>query len=118
MGPVLNALIKLQSIENRLRVAKAKLVRCRRSVIIQENQVRSLQNSLEAKKEEVLLLKVQADRLELELKQRDESIAKLRASLNTAKTNKEYATILSQMNMTKADNSKGNANGCMPRIAI
>ena len=44
--------------------------------------------------------------MELELKQRDESIAKLRASLNTAKTNKEYATILTQMNMTKADNSK------------
>ena len=106
MGPVLNGLIKLQSVENRLRIEKAKLTRCRRNVIIHENQIRSLQNALEAKKEEVLLSKVQFDRLELELKSRDESIAKLRASLNTSKTNKEYSAVLTQLNTTKADNSK------------
>jgi len=106
MGPVLNGLIKLQSVENRLRAVKAKLTRCRRNVIIQENQIRSLQNALEAKREEVLLTKVQSDRLELELKTRDEQISRLRASLNTAKTNKEYAAVLTQLNTTKADNSK------------
>jgi len=106
MGPVLNGLIKLQSVENRLRVAKGKLTRCRRSVIIQENQIRTLQNALEAKKEEITLAKVQSDRLELELKTRDESIAKIRASLNSAKTNKEYAALLTELNTKKADNSK------------
>jgi predicted nucleic acid-binding Zn-ribbon protein len=106
MGPVLNGLMKLQSVENRLRAAKAKLTRCRRNVIIHENQIRSLQNALEAKKEEVQLTKVQSDRLELELKSRDGQIARLRASLNTAKTNKEYAAVLTQLNTTKADNSK------------
>jgi len=106
MGPVLKGLIKLQSVENLLRAEKAKLTRCRRNVIIQENKIRSLQNALEAKKEEVQLSKVQFDRLELELKTRDETIAKLRASLNTAKTNKEYAAVLTQLNTTKADNSK------------
>jgi len=106
MGPVLNGLIKLQSVENRLRVEKAKLTRCRRNVIIQENQIRTLQNALEAKKEEVLLSKVQFDRLELELKSRDDQIARLRASLNSAKTNKEYAAVLTQLNTNKADNSK------------
>jgi len=106
MGPILNGLIKLQSVENRLRAAKAKLARCRRNVIIQENQVRSLQNALEAKTEEIQLTKIQSDRLELELKTQDEQIARLRASLNTAKTNKEYAAVLTQLNTTKADNSK------------
>jgi predicted nucleic acid-binding Zn-ribbon protein len=106
MGPVLNGLMKLQSVENRLRIAKGKLARCRRNVIIQENQIRTLQNTLEAKKEEILLTKVQSDRLELELKTRDELIAKLRASLNTAKTNKEYAALLTELNTKKADNSK------------
>ena len=106
MGSVLNGLVKLQSVENLLRVVKAKLARCRRNVIIQENQVRSLQNAIEAKREEVLLTKVQSDRLELELKTRDEQIARLRASLNTARTNKEYAALLTQLNTTKADNSK------------
>ncbi|MHC4911889.1 MAG: zinc ribbon domain-containing protein, partial [Planctomycetota bacterium] len=71
-----------------------------------ENQVRSLQNALDAKQEEIQLTKVQSDRLELELKAKDEEIAKLRAYLNTAKTNKEYASVLTQLNTTKADNSK------------
>jgi uncharacterized protein len=106
MGSVLQALIKLQSVENRLRAAKAKLARCRRNVIIQENQIRTLQNTLEAKKEEIQLTTIQSDRLELELKIRDEEIAKLRASLNSARTNKEYAVVLTQLNTTRADNSK------------
>lgn len=106
MGPVLNGLMKLQSVENRLRAEKAKLNRCRRNVIIQENLIRNLQSALEAKKEEVQLTKVQFDRLELELKSREETIARLRTSLNSAKTNKEYAALLTQLNTTKADNSK------------
>ncbi len=106
MGPVLNGLIKLQSVENRLRAAKAKLARSRRSVIIQENQVRTLQSALEAKKEEAQLTKVQCDRLELELKTRDAEVNKLRGLLNNAKTNKEYAAVLTMLNTTKADNSK------------
>lgn len=110
MGPVLNGLKKLQSVENRLRAAKAKLARCRRNVVVQENQVRSSQNALEAKKEEIQLTQIQYDRLELDLKSRDEDIAKLRASLNIAKTNKEYAAVLTQLNTTKADNSKNESH--------
>jgi predicted nucleic acid-binding Zn-ribbon protein len=106
MGPVLHGLIKLQSVENRLRAVKSKLARCRRTVIFQENQLRTLQNGLEAKQEEMKLTRVQIDRLELELKGRDERIAKLRAALNMAKTNKEYAAILSELNTSKADNAK------------
>ncbi len=106
MGPVLNGLIKLQSVENRLRAVKSKLARCRRTVIFQENQLRSLQNGLEAKKEEIKMTRIQVDRFELDLKQRDETISRLRAALNMAKTNKEYSAILTELNTTKADNSK------------
>ncbi len=106
MGPVLNGLIELQRVENRLRAVKNKLVRCRRSVVFQENQVRSLQNNLEAKKEEIKLTKIQVDRLELELKDRDQNVAKYSAALNMAKSNKEYSAILTELNTAKADNSK------------
>ena len=106
MGPVLKGLIKLQSIENRLGAAKSKLKRCRRSIILQENKIRNLQSTQEAKKEELQLTRVQSDRLEMEVKSREENIAKYRAALNGAKTNKEYAAILTQLNTTKADNSK------------
>lgn len=106
MGPLLKGLIKLQSVENRLRIATAKLTRCRRSVIFQENQLRALQSASETKKEEILLTRIQSDRLEVELKGRDEHIAKYRAALNLAKTNKEYSAILTELNTNKADNSK------------
>jgi uncharacterized protein len=106
MGPVLGSLAKLQSVENRLRAVKSKLLRCRRGVIFQENQLRVLQNELEAKIEEIRLTRIQADRLELELKSRDEHIAKFRAALNVAKSNKEYSAILTELNTSKADNSK------------
>jgi predicted nucleic acid-binding Zn-ribbon protein len=106
MGPVLGSLVKLQSVENRLRAVKTKLLRCRRGVIFQENQLRVLQNELEAKLEEIRLTRIQADRLELELKSRDEHIAKFRAALNVAKSNKEYSAILTELNTSKADNSK------------
>jgi predicted nucleic acid-binding Zn-ribbon protein len=106
MGPVLHGLIKLQSVENQLRAIKAKILRSRRNVIIQENRVRSLQNALDAKKEEILLTRIQSDRLELDLKTRDASIAKYRAALNTAKTNREYAAVLTELNTNKADSTK------------
>ena len=106
MGSLLLELIRLQSVENQLRAVKAKLGRCRRGVIIQENQLRSFQNSLEAKKEEIQLTRIQSDRLELDLNERNETVAKYRAALNTVRTNKEYASILTAMNTSKADNSK------------
>ena len=106
MSSLLSGLTKLQSVENRLRAAKAKLARCRRSVVLQENRIRTEQNALEAKKEEVQLTKLQSDRLELDLRSRDAEIAKLRAALNGAKTNKEYASLLTILNTNKADNSK------------
>ena len=106
MGPLLEGLIKLQLVENRLRAVNGKLTRCRRGVIFQENQVRSLQSGYEAKKEEIKLTRVQSDRLELELNGREERISKMRGALNMAKTNKEYSAILTELNTAKADNTK------------
>ncbi len=106
MGPILTGLTKLQSVENRLRAVKSKLKRSRRGVVFQENQVRNLQNDLEAKKEEIKLTKVQSDRLEMELRQRDDDIQKYRSALNLAKSNREYSAILTELNTSKADNAK------------
>ncbi|MBC8378420.1 MAG: hypothetical protein H8E62_04525 [Planctomycetes bacterium] len=106
MGPVLLGLIKLQRVENRLRAVKTKLTRSRRSVIFQENQLRTLQSGIEAKLGEIKLTKIQVDRLELELKSRDEHIEKLRGHLNLARTNKEYSALLTELNTAKADDSK------------
>jgi predicted nucleic acid-binding Zn-ribbon protein len=106
MGPVLNGLVKLQRVENRLRAVKTKLARCRRGVLFQENQLRTLQNGLEAKHEEITQAKLQIGRLELDLKERDEQIDKYRNQLNLARTNKEYSALLTELNTAKADDSK------------
>ncbi len=75
-------------------------------MLFQENQLRTLQSGLEAKHEEIKLTRIQADRLELELRSRDEHLTKLRSALNTARTNKEYSAILTELNTSKADDSK------------
>lgn len=106
MGPILHGLINLQRVENRLRAVKTKLARSRRSVLFQENQLRTLQSGLEAKHEEIKMGRLHVDRLELELKIRDEQIAKLRNALNLARTNKEYSAVLTELNTNKADDSK------------
>jgi len=106
MGPIVQGLVRLQRIENRLRAVKTKLARCRRSVLFQENQLRTLQSGLEAKQEEIKMTRIQMDRLELELKERDAHISKLRSHLNLARTNKEYSSLLTELNTAKADDSK------------
>lgn len=106
MGPILHGLINLQHVENRLRAVKSKLSRSRRSVLFQENQLRTLENGLEAKEEEIKLGRLQVSRLELELKSHDDQISKLRNALNLARTNKEYSIVLTELNTSKADDSK------------
>ena len=106
MGPLLTALTELQGVENRLRAMNERLARCNRTVTRHENKIRNEQNTLAAKKEEIQLTRLQSDKLELELRSRDEEIAKFRTALNSAKSNKEYATLLTHLNTSKADNSK------------
>lgn len=106
MGPTLHSLIALQHVENKLRAFKARLTRCQHAILAQENQLRTLQNQLEAKQQEIKMTRMEIDRLELELKTRDEHIAKLRNALNLARNNKEYAALLTELNTTKADDAK------------
>lgn len=106
MGPVLEGLIRLQRVENRLRAEQSKLARIRRGVQFQENQLSTLQSGLEAKQQEIRMTRLQIERLELELKERDQQISKLRNHLNLARTNKEYSVILTELNTAKADDSK------------
>ena len=106
MGPMLNGLIKLQEVESRLRGVKQKLARTRRGLTLQENQLRNIKNVLEAKKDEIKLIRAQMDKIELEIKSREESLKKRQSELNMAKNNKEYSALLTEINVNKADNSK------------
>lgn len=106
MGPILSSLVHLQAIETELRKTQQRLRQAQNVVVRQELQIKRLQEAAAAKKEETKLTHVQHDRLELELKTREESIAKLRIALNNARTNKDYSAVLTQINTKKADKSK------------
>lgn len=106
MGPLLASLLKLQSIEH-------DLSHVRRRLRSKENAIQALQariDDMAAQHEDLLDLvrrrQADAGKHELELKSREEQIAKLRTQLNSAKTNKEYAATLTQINTLKAENSK------------
>ncbi|MBN2211874.1 MAG: hypothetical protein JW709_10810 [Sedimentisphaerales bacterium] len=106
MGPILNALVTLQAIENELRTITLRLQKTRRKVKLQEQRIEQLNAALQAKHEEIKMTRLQSGKLELELKSREEEINKYRVALNNAKTNKDYSAILTRINTDKADKSK------------
>lgn len=106
MGPILNALVTLQAIENELRTITLRLQKTRRKVNLQEQRIQQLTAAHQAKQEEIKITRLQSSKLELELKSRDEEINKYRVALNNAKTNKDYSAILTRINTDKADKAK------------
>ena len=106
MGPLLSALVDLQSIEldltnlRRRKRAKDNAVNAQRAKIDKHNE------ALKSVRESSLDRRKRSDELELELREGEQRVEKLRVDLNGAKTNKEYATLLTQINSLRADNAK------------
>ncbi len=106
MGPILSSLVTLQAVEGELRKTQKKLKHIQQVVLKQQHQISQLQNAHNAKKEEIKLTRIQHDKLELELRSREDEITKSRVALNQARTNKDYSAILTKINTQKADKSK------------
>ena len=106
MAKVLEALLNLQSIESQLAQARSKLASRKNAVSAQHKKIEQLELNLKALNDKLLTRRKDTDRFSLDLKAKEEHVAKLRLSLNSAKTNKEYAAVLTQINTLKADNAK------------
>jgi hypothetical protein len=106
MGRMVEALRKVQAIEYQLAEVRRRLKLASAAVEAQQARIGELQQQEQALHEAVLARQRDSAAVELDLKQREQQVAKFRASLNTAKTNKEYAAILTQINSLKADNSR------------
>ena len=104
MAQMLEALLALQKIETRLAHLKGRLKARQRASIIQKNKVEQLNNRLEELHQTYLQKRTTADSAALSLQEQEEEITKLRQTLNTVRTNKEYAAILTQINTYRADN--------------
>lgn len=106
MGQTLAALHKLQGVERQLAAI-------RNQADVKRRQIRQYQKALEKQEADVEQRKtairdsqMEIDRLDLNVKSKDEHLEKHREALNRAKTNKEYAAILTTINTEKADNAK------------
>jgi len=106
MGPTLTALVNLQVIEDQLRKARKRQKKGRQAIGQQHHHIETLEAALLVKRQEAKHIQVQAGDFELQLKTKDEEINKLRQVLNTAKSNKDYSAVLTQLNINKADKSK------------
>lgn len=106
MGSVLDALHHLQEIELQLAEVRQRVKVKSQAVRAQEKRMASLVADVDAKKKSNRDKQVEADRLGLDIKSIEDRMSKLRGALNTSKTNKEYSTVLLELNTMKADCAK------------
>ncbi|MEK6675606.1 MAG: hypothetical protein AABZ47_08135 [Planctomycetota bacterium] len=106
MGETLDRLRRLQTVETKLAVIRRAIDTKARQVDLKRKNVLKAEERLKEHHKAVRELQIKIDGLSLEVESREDSIAKHREALNKAKTNKEYAAILTAMNTEKADNSK------------
>ena len=106
MDPTNVALVKLYEADQACREAKARLDAASRGVRVQERKVRELSENLQVAKADIARLHATAKDLELDIKTRDEHIAKLREQQQEARTDKEYKAYLVEIATQKVDKSQ------------
>ncbi len=106
MGATLDALCRLQEVELQIAEIQRRINRKHRQVEKQDKRIAELDAKIKGWEAAIRREKMDADAIELEVKSREAEIVKLRQALNTAKTNKEYSAILTELNTKKADYSK------------
>jgi predicted nucleic acid-binding Zn-ribbon protein len=106
MGATLEALQKLQEIDQQLRSTREQIESKKRSARAAQRRVAALTRQIEDSELEIRKSQAQVDQFEMERQAHEGRISKLREALNKAKTNKEYAAILTELNTDKADTTK------------
>ena len=106
MGATLAALQRLQEIETQLSELRARIESRRRQVDQQAKRIAQIDGDIAREQLQVRTRQMDVDQLELEARSREAEQARFRTALNSAKTNKEYAAALMQLNTSKVDQAK------------
>jgi hypothetical protein len=106
MGPLLQALLDLQTIEREIVDIQQQLARRERAVSRQRKVLEDLRAALAAERSSLQRAQMDADQVDLDLKARSGHVERMRERLNSVRTNKEYAAVLAELNSEKADVSK------------
>lgn len=102
----LPALLALYKIDRDLQTLRTGLDTVQRDQKRQQAKIADLTRSLESQHAANQKLQAEVGNKELDLKSRQGHIEKMRTSLNTTKTNKEYSAILVQISAEKAEVAK------------
>jgi predicted nucleic acid-binding Zn-ribbon protein len=106
MGLTLDALHRLQDVERELIRLRNEKSENERAMTACQRLLKQLDEQIAAKRAESEQHQLRAQRLESEIRQHEEHVVKLRQQLNTTRTTREYAAILTEINTQKADSSK------------
>ena len=106
MGVTLEELRRLQAVEMQLAAINGQQESKAHQVEIRRRQIRLIDEKLQENHRKARECQMRLDALSLDVAVREEAVGKHRQALNKAKTNKEYAAILTAMNTEKADNIK------------
>jgi uncharacterized protein len=103
MGATIDALFRLQTIENQLRSVRGQIESKTRRVTGQARRLATLEQQISETRQAILRAQAEVNAYDLERKTHESHIARLREALNQSKSNKEYAAALTQLNTDKAD---------------
>lgn len=106
MGEILDALHRLQEIELQLSDLRRGQERKARQVRNAQGHIRRLDDRITQLQAEEATRQADVDYFDGDVKRREESIDRHRGALLEAKTNKDYAAILTSINTEKADKAK------------
>lgn len=106
MAELLDALHALYNADRDVRRVREQIDRRKQQVNMQQRRIEKLVAECQAMEQELRQRRAAAAEHDLEVNAFDNKIAKLRVDLNKAKTNKEYAAVLTEINTAKADSSK------------
>ena len=106
MGEMLEELQRLQVVELKLAAIRQQRSAKERKIHQHKRRIKLIEEKLENHNRSTREMQIRIDALSLDVNSREEVINRHRQALTKAKTNKEYAAILSAMNTEKADNTK------------
>jgi len=106
MGETLDALRRLQEVEQQLAELRRGEDKRKRQIRIQKRNLAKSVDLIERKRSDERHHQMEVDRLDLDRKAREQALAKHRAALNAARTNKTYASILTVINSEEVDKAK------------
>ena len=106
MGEILDALHSLQEIELQLSDLRRAEERKDRQVRNAQREIRKLDDRIAERRADQVARQAEVDHYDGDVKRREESINSHREALLEARTNKDYAAILTSINTEKADSAK------------